>query len=1197
MAKTDFLRTPEDGNQRVVDGNFKASKALFIPNYSGAALGLNGNTNEPGAIAFKDGSFYGYNGSTWGSLGGGGINLTSLSATAPVLYNNATGVFSLNFGNGLTNIGGVLSLGGTTSADISILAGANQFLVRAGTSSPFSDMSFSQTTGFHVTTATGAIGISSTGVGLGLGTSNLNFTPTGIVLADGLNATGIKYTADYSANYTVRSLIDKGYATSTFAPLLLTGYTSGSGTVSATDTVLQAIQKLNGNIASLTGGVTYKGTWNASTNTPTLTSSVGTNGFLYNVSVAGSTNLNGISTWNIGDQAIYNGTAWEKLPGTAISATAPMAYNATTGAVSLAYGNGLSNVSGLLSLGGTLTSAGILNLNNNEFQWVDTANNLLFTLGTTNFYFSAGPTGGAFSFIQIAPTASGVTSRTGTGSNNFLFNTSNTNATMGYSAGIVGSILLQYTTTGATFYDDIGLKGITYNADYSANFTSLSLINKIYADSHFGGVTLGTHDQILSVNTSGTASEFRTFNASVGVSASFSSGSLSLVLKESIFTQTDASFSITTQGALYKLPVITANRTITLPTGTAGYKLNIWNQNTTAFTWTFVTVVPVAPDGTAFATLANNTFYSLEFDGSVWVIASGSSASSGTVGTTTNAISFNNSGSGVASGSTFNGSAARTISYNTIGAAPLANPTFTGVVTIPTGAFFNTPASITLTNATGLPVGSITGLGTGVGTFLASPTSVNLAAAVTGETGTGGLVFAVSPTFTGTPTAPTASAGTLTTQLSTCAYVANALSGATQYFVTGTFVGSVDPSTPTPGSSGNAFKLGQVVGISNLTATGTASSTTFLRGDNTWATVSGGGTGANPTASVGLTAVNGTAITFLRSDGAPAISQAIVPTWTGLHTFNKQSIGVTSTDGILLSNTTASTSSLEQWSPALHFAGTYWTGSASAVTDWKIENQSSGTQGLLVFRYQNAGAGYNTAGYFSPGALNLGGLVNLNQGFFGATSTDVLLIQNQAAASSGTPLQKSGRIRFQGSVWNLTTTAAANYFAFSNEASGVSLTTPTGTLDWYGGIGTSTTVTLTKLMSLDAATGNLTLANSKFIGVSTLMKPTLAVYNTDTGTFSAAQMISGITSSAPAPGYDFNTPTASAVATALGGVTQGTRFIWTLDNSGGSGAIDLALGTGFFWGSDNGSVIPLQRSVTYLVVFMSSTTAMISQIV
>lgn len=51
----------------------------------------------------------------------------------------------------------------------------------------------------------------------------------------------------------------------------------------------------------------------------------------------------------------------------------------------------------------------------------------------------------------------------------------------------------------------------------------------------------------------------------------------------------------------------------------------------------------------------------------------------------------------------------------------------------------------------------------------------------------------------------------------------------------------------------------------------------------------GGATAANPTGTVGLTAVNGVAGTYIRSDGAPALSQAIVPTWTGAHTFSAAS--------------------------------------------------------------------------------------------------------------------------------------------------------------------------------------------------------------------------------------------------------------------------------------------------------------------
>ena len=46
-----------------------------------------------------------------------------------------------------------------------------------------------------------------------------------------------------------------------------------------------------------------------------------------------------------------------------------------------------------------------------------------------------------------------------------------------------------------------------------------------------------------------------------------------------------------------------------------------------------------------------------------------------------------------------------------------------------------------------------------------------------------------------------------------------------------------------------------------------------------------GASGANPTATIGLSAVNGSASTFLRSDGAPPLSQSITPTWTGLHKF------------------------------------------------------------------------------------------------------------------------------------------------------------------------------------------------------------------------------------------------------------------------------------------------------------------------
>jgi hypothetical protein len=68
--------------------------------------------------------------------------------------------------------------------------------------------------------------------------------------------------------------------------------------------------------AAVLGALSYQGTWDASTNTPTLTSSVGTKGYYYVVSVAGNTNLNGITDWLVGDWAVYNGTVWQKVDNT-----------------------------------------------------------------------------------------------------------------------------------------------------------------------------------------------------------------------------------------------------------------------------------------------------------------------------------------------------------------------------------------------------------------------------------------------------------------------------------------------------------------------------------------------------------------------------------------------------------------------------------------------------------------------------------------------------------------------------------------------------------------------------------------------------------------------------------------------------------------------------------------------------------------
>lgn len=81
------------------------------------------------------------------------------------------------------------------------------------------------------------------------------------------------------------------------------------------------------------GAVSYQGTWNASTNTPALASGVGTKGYYYVVSVAGTTNLDGITDWQVGDWAIYSGTSWQKIDNTELVSS----VNGYTGAVVLSY--------------------------------------------------------------------------------------------------------------------------------------------------------------------------------------------------------------------------------------------------------------------------------------------------------------------------------------------------------------------------------------------------------------------------------------------------------------------------------------------------------------------------------------------------------------------------------------------------------------------------------------------------------------------------------------------------------------------------------------------------------------------------------------------------------------------------------------------------------------------------------------------
>ena len=116
---------------------------------------------------------------------------------------------------------------------------------------------------------------------------------------------------------------------------VLTGLSVTSGSIVATDSILQAFGKVQGQINALSGGLIFQGTWNANTNSPTITSGVGSLGYFYIVNVAGNTTIDGNTGWQVGDWILFDGTVWQKVDNT----DAVTSVNGQTGAVVLTTTN------------------------------------------------------------------------------------------------------------------------------------------------------------------------------------------------------------------------------------------------------------------------------------------------------------------------------------------------------------------------------------------------------------------------------------------------------------------------------------------------------------------------------------------------------------------------------------------------------------------------------------------------------------------------------------------------------------------------------------------------------------------------------------------------------------------------------------------------------------------------------------------
>ena len=142
-------------------------------------------------------------------------------------------------------------------------------------------------------------------------------------------------------------------------------FTPNTGVVNASSANLATGAQIQTAInTALTGVLQFQGTWNASTNSPTLTSSVGTSGDYYIVSVAGNTNLDGITDWEIGDWAVFANTTWTKIDNSQVGdvtgdgAAGRVAFWNSTSNITNDAGFTYNSTSNAFGVSGVITASG-----------------------------------------------------------------------------------------------------------------------------------------------------------------------------------------------------------------------------------------------------------------------------------------------------------------------------------------------------------------------------------------------------------------------------------------------------------------------------------------------------------------------------------------------------------------------------------------------------------------------------------------------------------------------------------------------------------------------------------------------------------------------------------------------------------------------------------------------------------------------
>ena len=321
--------------------------------------------------------------------------------------------------------------------------------------------------------------------------------------------------------------------------------TNGGGT---SQYVLDTLASLQSQISAITGGLTYKGTWNAFTNTPTLASSTGTTNWYYVVSVSGSTNLNGITDWVAGDWAIYNGTAWQKIDQTNLVTS----VNGQTGAVSLTYTdvNAIGSITSTDSSVSISTTTGVANLsvNTSPNVVVQVRNTTGATLTKGTAVYISGATGQVPTVTKAIASGDPTSAQTLGVISADLANNTNGNVTI---IGLVTEIDTSAYTDGAQLYlSPTTAGGLTATKPYAPNHLvyvaiveyahaihgklfvkvqngyELDELHNVYAQTPSNGQTIlwnGTTNLWESASITGTASQVTVTNGAGSVTLSLPS--------------------------------------------------------------------------------------------------------------------------------------------------------------------------------------------------------------------------------------------------------------------------------------------------------------------------------------------------------------------------------------------------------------------------------------------------------------------------------------------------------------------------------------------------------------------------------------------------------------------------------------------------------------------------------------------------